>query len=284
VEAGHYDFALIAQLKSRSARRRTRAKQALRGMGADAIEPLLALLAEETRRTQRNRPLLIGCYALCMGLFAWWLHHAMAPVYWTLIPVFVLLLIVIAHLQAASPAQVEATHLLANIQDMRAVGPLAEALEFRDMVTYSGTFDTATIALIKLLPRLQAGDANLLNERQRTCLYRALHFCYYRDYAELHIAILKALAQVGDSRSLPHIARLAHMPARTGPQERFRKAAQECLETLSARIEGQRAPHTLLRAAATTTEDLLHPAQPVPNGDPQQLLRAGHQKAEGRKQ
>ncbi len=62
-----------------------------------------------------------------------------------------------------------AVNALASTDDLRAVGPLAEAL------TLGGSsYSLAVSALTRLLPRLQPSDGELLNETQRACLHRAL--------------------------------------------------------------------------------------------------------------
>lgn len=63
----------------------------------------------------------------------------------------------------------EAAGTLASTEDLRAVGPLAEALCMGEP-----TYSLVVAALTRLLPRLQASDSPLLNETQRACLRRAL--------------------------------------------------------------------------------------------------------------
>jgi hypothetical protein len=62
----------------------------------------------------------------------------------------------------------EAVNALANTEDLRAIGPLAERLSLWK------PSPRATAALCRLLPRLQSSDAELLNERQRASLRKAL--------------------------------------------------------------------------------------------------------------
>ncbi len=269
---------LVAQLRSLKARKRKASRLALRRQGAAAVGPLVALLKAEAERRRRYRPLRFGFYTTYILLFLAWIQYFTSPVNWALIPVFILLLCGIAWQQAASPAQIEAAQLLAEIDDIRAVGPLAEALEFRDLARFSGTSRAAARALARLLPRLQAGDAGLVNEAQRACLYRALPLSPYLIGADLLCAILRAMAQIGDEKALPHVRRLANLrTARTDVDDRIREEARNCLATLLARIEGRRAPQMLLRAmgsAEAMPELLLRPAGAGPDPAPQQLLRS----------
>ena len=62
-----------------------------------------------------------------------------------------------------------AVNALAGTDDLRAVGPLAEALAMGEP-----SYSLAVSALTRLLPRLGPSDAHLLTETQRACLRRAL--------------------------------------------------------------------------------------------------------------
>jgi hypothetical protein len=104
--------------------------------------------------------------------------------------------------------QREAAQALAGIEDLRAVGPLAEALEYRSPGSQPTIYPVITGALRRLLPRMQASDAHLLTEPQRSCLYRAL----LKGDAELVLAIVKALEQIGDGKALPYVEKLAEEP------------------------------------------------------------------------
>jgi HEAT repeat protein len=122
-------------------------------------------------------------------------------------------------------------------EDVRAVGLLAEALSFGDKAVRA----VAEQALIRLLPRLQPEDAELLNKKQRECLYRAMR----NGNPELVIAILKALTRVGDEEALRHVEDLC-MNAR---DPRVRWAAMECLPGLKERVIREGMAQRLLRPA-----------------------------------
>ena len=98
-------------------------------------------------------------------------------------------------------ASTEAVKQIAVLDDIRAVGPLADALE----LDAKSIRTVARKALTRLLPRLQASDAHLLNADQRASLHRALKS---KD-EEFVIAALKAYEQVGDEKALPYVERLA---------------------------------------------------------------------------
>lgn len=174
----------------------------------------------------------------------------------------------------ASKAHKKAASELTAIEDIRAVGPLAESLDIED----KGVHAEVQAALIRLLPRLQSSDAALLDANSRACLNRALGGLN----ETFTLAILKAYEQTGDASALPFVDKLARGEAGTGktkqtPSPRIIEAAQECREFLQIRVERQRASQTLLRGASATDaapDTLLRPAQQTTT-DPDQLLRAG---------
>jgi len=134
----------------------------------------------------------------------------------------------------------DAADTLTRWVDIRAVGPLAEALEHEDGQVYA----RIVRALTRLLPRLTDKDADLLNAEQRDCLHRALLNGDPNREARFLIAILRALAQVGDARSLPAIETLAASGADTRHEKRVRGAALRCLAALRKRRARERADST----------------------------------------
>jgi hypothetical protein len=172
-----------------------------------------------------------------------------------------------------SGKQTEAARKLARHDDIRGVGPLAEALEWPDPDVQS----VATEALIRLLPRLQATDGALLTANQRANLYRKLRPYQHGAQTELQQAILRALEQIGDKEAIPSVRRLARGGALSPKQKQVRKAAQDCLPYLRTRAEQQRVSQTLLRASSATSaapDILLRPADMGGGAAPEQLLRA----------
>lgn len=161
--------------------------------------------------------------------------------------------------------------------DLRDVGPLMEALECTDNIARPLIIK----ALARLLPRLQADDAEQLDDEQRACLYSALQAASdptsYHYNVELAVIMLRAVGQIGDRRALNLVRRLAQAEARRAPDERIRLAAEECLPLLEARTDPTRPRQTLLRpadASATAVPAiLLRPAAGASTTPPERLLR-----------
>lgn len=156
---------------------------------------------------------------------------------------------------------------LADVDDLRAVGPLADALA-------TGDKDMRAVAeepLMRLLPRLQASDSALLNVTQREALVNAL----WKAKPEFALVVLKALEQIGDEKALPMVERLAR-----GDKDidaRVTEAAKECLPALRMRAENAKAAQTLLRGSGISNvapDTLVRPAMPLPVEPADQLLRA----------
>ncbi|MCW3055027.1 MAG: hypothetical protein JWN14_4197 [Chthonomonadales bacterium] len=174
--------------------------------------------------------------------------------------------------------------------DVHNVGLLVDALTMR----YENINQTVMDALIELLPRLQANDADLLNAEQRARLssilsksniakrsvtdHRASTQAIYSRLISFRVAILQAFEHVGDSSALPIVEKLTRQEAKTVEQRRIQEAAQECLQALRLRVQQERDPKTLLRAAGsanTETETLLRAATNTQETPPEQLLRPG---------
>lgn len=158
---------------------------------------------------------------------------------------------------------------LVGCDDVRAVGPLADMLSAPE----PGMREAAAGALARLLPRLGPSDAGLLNSEQRANLHSVLQMGRPEE-APLKLAILRALAHVGDSLSIPFVERLARMPFRR--DRPLRAAAEECLAALRSRSRSLAASKALLRAAAAGgSHELLKVAVPPSGRDSEILLRAG---------
>jgi hypothetical protein len=136
--------------------------------------------------------------------------------------------------------------------DVRAIGPLLEALSYADMD------GIPQYALMELLPRLAPADAALFSDKQRQNFHRALT----DTNTDLVTLVLKALEKIGDGRAVPHVARLAAGEGRARIDPQVLYAAQHCLPVLEARSVYDSANHTLLR-----------PTSPPP-ADGEQLLRS----------
>ena len=94
--------------------------------------------------------------------------------------------------------------ILARLEEVEVVGTLLEIL---NIGTRQDWYVRKVIraALTRLLPRLKASDASRLTPKHWETLHRELQ----TEEAPLLLAILKALEQVGDARSLPYVEKLA---------------------------------------------------------------------------
>jgi len=150
-----------------------------------------------------------------------------------------------------------ATLALTKFDDVRAIGPLAQALRSWEPVVRG----TAATQLHKLLPRLQPSDAGLLDRYQLECLYRVLNPLNAKLEPELVIAILDTLPIIGDARALAPVESLASMQPSNDSEQRVWEAAFRCIEPLKQKIASGHAPETLLRPAGSPgTDSLLRPA------------------------
>jgi hypothetical protein len=177
---------------------------------------------------------------------------------------------------------VAAMERMACFDDIRATGSLLEALDVPD----SAVERAAQQALVRLLPRLQASDADAITEAQRKCLYRQLLNLTFAEGGEFHIdqndeefllAALRALEQIGDAKAIPSVQDLADRSGSTPNAVRVSEAAQQCLVFLQQRVERQGQSASLLRASCgqdVSSHSLLRASVGVPSTDPQQLLRA----------
>ena len=155
-------------------------------------------------------------------------------------------------------------------EDVKIVGPLVDALAFRDEITQQ----EARKALVGLLPRLQASDAPLLNGEQRERLRQML----FTEYIELKVSVLKAYEHIGDAAELEAVERLLNFPIW---DVEVREAAEACLPFLQLRAQQMQSSQILLRAAqpAAAPDILLRPAAHASTEDETQLLRmsgSGH--------
>lgn len=251
-----------------------------------AVGALLTAFRQETRRYRRRirnglalgtlaaaSVMLLDVFALLGSLQAETFPFTVALMGWGMD--LVVLLSCLAYPVTAFQARKRVAERLARFDDLRIVGPLAEMLEAPDMRARPDVVS----ALTGLLPRLQASDAALLDTEQRACLCRILTSSE-RALTDLKIAILRAFEQVGDSRALPLVERMAEGTGRTERQRRLREAAQHCLPFLQERAAQEPFRQTLLRAslaAGVAADVLLRPAAPGVESSSQHLLRASVQ-------
>jgi hypothetical protein len=221
------------------------------------VEELLAQLAVEAQKRKRKKRIkfiIVGVYLsfVLISVAARLYSHSRGGPSFPFINMFWML----GGLGAASQLQKEGVRKLARNLDIRGVGHFVDALAFGDKDIARSAADS----LIVLLPRLQASDADLINDEQRAILYKQIR----GDNTELVLAILKSLEQIGDEKVMPFVEERASGSNRKGRSQSIREAALACLPALNARVEMQRASHTLLRAAESDREDsevLLRPAE-----------------------
>jgi hypothetical protein len=269
------------------------------GETADSFEAIMEVLATERRKRDRKtlqyQRAALGIFALMVfAMIASAIRTGSFP--WEMLNSFSSMAGLVGITAGATLSQKRAARSLAQFEDVRSVGPLAEALEFGDREVRA----VAVEALIRLLPKLQASDASLLDDVQRGCLRRALskgaHGVYvgftvstpqggcrrfprrgaYGFHPELAVAVLQALEQVGDDRDLAAVQSLADGKGRSGKLTRVREAAQRCLPYLQQRADERRTRQTLLRASGlseTPADLLVRPVAYVPGND-LELLRA----------
>jgi hypothetical protein len=230
------------------------------------FDDVLTLLREESQKRAKRQKVFLGIFlsiVLCFVLIAIFTHHT------TMLNSIGSYVSFIAMGAAASQQQKTAALAIARFDDVRAVGALAEALEFKD----KDVVPMAEKALICLLPRMKASDAALLSPTQRQSLNRALK----GKNTALTLAILKAWEQVGDARAVEEVEKLAQGRGRGGRIPKVVEAAQECLPFLRQSAERQQIGSQLLRAAdgnLTPADVLLRPAMPRASTEPpDQLLR-----------
>jgi hypothetical protein len=158
---------------------------------------------------------------------------------------------------------------------------LLDALDKRDRNERVFIIDTLT----QLLPRLHASDAENFSAEHLRKLYAALNATSV-DYSDaftrafdppimgdvvdrselldFHLAILKALEQIGDETAIPHVSAIIERRAFREADKILHDAAVDCFPTLLARIEGNRSGSMLLRPSsglAKNGETLLRPAR-----------------------
>lgn len=257
----------------------------------EKADELLSILQEEAKKYRAQRAAAYGVYAAFGALMLLLLGVSMmrgisrgdwdfgdwGSYFW--------FFALFGSMAAMSQKHKEAASQLAQLQDIRAVGLLAEALESDD----TSLKRIVTKSLPGLLRRLQASDAHLLDTEQRKILNKVLKKAASDASPELALAILKSYEQVGDESSLADVERLAHLPPQRSPNaQKVAEAARECLPYLEKRIEQAWASQTLLRASSaadalsSAPEMLLRPALETGETPPQELLRASkqHQEAE----
>ena len=172
---------------------------------------------------------------------------------------------------ALRPQQVRLAAKLGSVDNVEAVGPLAEMVAWPDERIRS----MAIAALTRLLPRMRSSDTQLLSPVQRSILYSCLTPANARRYAEFQIALLSALEQVGDTDALPFVQSLAGERPSTLRERQVVEAANACLPYLEGCAHQNRNTQILLRPISDTVLDanLLRPARTQIDINPDLLVR-----------
>jgi hypothetical protein len=248
-----------------------------RRMASHEREAVLAQLTRQARSQKRQRRWSNAVYAIGVTLFIGF-NIAYISGY-IKYPSSIMLPLAVCYGVAGMCAKLaerrwgRAAERMTVFDDLRAAGPLMEALDLRDPAVVAA----AEKALSRLLPRLQASDASSITETQRECLYRRLKSQNAQTGAEFLIAALRALEQIGDATALPYVEALKARTGTTAGANRVWEAATHCLTLLKARAEQKQWSDNLLRPSSgqeAPSDALLRPATSSPPTDPQHLLRS----------
>jgi hypothetical protein len=163
---------------------------------------------------------------------------------------------------------------LGRYDDVRAVGPLTYALGLREDYC-DGLQQVAVQQLTKLLPRMTARDAELLDPEHRATLAGQLT---QSPNGNLVLAILKAFRHIGSEKELRAVGLLATGCWPTYWDPRVHDAAVECAGAMRERLANEAKTAHLLRPASAPDDTLLRPAS-APSGDVDVLLRPAEQEA-----
>jgi HEAT repeat protein len=260
---------VVAHLRSNKKWEREAAERQLKLFGSEAVQELLVILMEERQQRKRRQKTGVAAYLCFIAVMITIAILARAPMLLNMIGSMTSLITVAF---AASQTQRRVAVVLAQLEDLRTVGALVEALEYQDKSISVEIEQT----LIRLLPQLKASDAHLLDDQQRICLYHALN----RKNTTLVRVILQALEQVGDGKAVPYVQKVAEGHGRSGGNPDLRALAQQCLPFLLQRADEERSRQMLLRPSDASeqpviaSDTLLRPAAGVTPADPAQLLRA----------
>ncbi len=251
--------------------RRMAAKQKLQELGPKAIGPLMKLIRRESRQRERRNRLIAGFALICtggalLGLLFGSTGNPTGFIGWY----FIALVLLLSLFFATRPTlmQMRAVHVLAGFDDARIIGPLAEALQLEDVYTER----VAAASLKRILPRVRATEAALIDNDHRTFLYHALQ----SDDSDLVIAVLAALEQIGDSNALPFVEKLSERPVRTASDLQLRNAASQSIPAILASAARHDVGSTLLRPTvepAKPEKSLLRPVADARAADSDLLVR-----------
>ena len=234
------------------------AVEMLEHAGTPGIERLLKEVAEEAakRRPHQTRRWAFWAFAIAIAGFVA-LQGLLTLLPWDVGPLSTFIMnfavVSIVAAMAASQFQVGAAEALAHLNDIRAVGPLAEVLG-----TVTGKRKKLVLgALERMLPRLELEQAALLDEHQRIRLARAMARA---DSPGFTIAAIGELDRIGDTTCADTVRRIACGQTPISHHETVRLAAADAMPRFERRAAAARQRATLVRPAeAPGTEALLRP-------------------------
>lgn len=286
--------ALIRQLAVKNETERQQTRQAIRQLGPEGVEALLTLLRREDKLTYRRIILrlcvaspiyLVAILLFILGMIELNFRYPLPPLVVMLVGMVGCILPIQPFMRFVmvdsfySRRRKEALTALAELEDLRGIAPLIEALTYPDKKLQALAAD----ALTPLLPRLPSLVGERLSPLLRPGIHATLKSKEYRKDTPLLLALLKVVDQAGDSDDLKLIEILAVEVKRGQYDTEVVQAVERCLPVLRQRCEQQHDQRSLLRAASpANTETLLRPAAESPGTPSEQLLRTTSQAYEER--
>ena len=266
---------LLTATQARDAKVSAAASQALSNLGEVGISALRSLLYDEVKIRRKRKKLLPAIFLALLVFFiiAVWLQDhlsdaALRSAFGNLLGfagVFTGMMIVTNRIHVQRGLIIA----LQKLDDVKLIGLFALCLNEKDKDIRSGAKD----ALTRLMPRVQASDAQYVSRDEMQALVDALH--EQKEYPNFMLSLLKGLEQIGDERALANVAALTE-DSTVSPS--VKPAARDCLPYLQIRAEQAKQAQTLLRASSgneVAPETLLRPASGVStaSNDAQELLR-----------
>jgi hypothetical protein len=285
--------AALNKLRSSYIGERMEAEEQFRGMGPEGVEGLLRLLAGEAGKRRSRRRIyfvLLGFFMLVGVPVALWMTYLALSAgdskttgaYLGAALGGILggggggVLGGFSFLLFPTQTQMMAGDAVALMDDKRVAGHLTEALASGIAFSYQSRVAIAR-ALIRLLPRLEPENRELFTSQQRTALYRVLRKGNVDKEAELLVAVMKAVGNIGDASAITLLDDLAKRPANTAKECRVAEVAAMVATRLRERLERERTGEILLRSAGSPlgpSEVLGRPVMGSQEADPATLLRA----------
>lgn len=288
---------LLKRTRSPFVGERAAAEQEFRELGADGIDALMGLVQAKIRTWQRRRrayfwllatflgiavPLMAynialgvkagiagdghalgGYFGLAFGgILGGWGGGVLGGFAWLLMPPSELFM---------------AANLLAQVEDLRGIGPLLRVLTLR--MADAELRHAAAKALCRLLPKIDEGSGNFLSAEDRGLLSRYLLRSQPDKEQDLVTGILTALSWTGDSDSLHALRQFNERTEKLTPSGALTKAMRVSLERLESRVQAALKGENLLRPHSSDSERalLLKPSESTAANDEALLLRAGSQ-------